>query len=920
MKKRRSIRFKASDFCILILCLAVAGISLSLFWNDLNQIQTRLNEKPIASITFKKKTAQRKLSDRVIWDRLRQNSPLYNGDMLRTAPQAQAVVTFSDGNTLDISENTMLQVFYTDTGAAVTINGNTGGITADTSSGKNGMSLTSSDGSRIDLATGTAVSASAAGTGGTLSVQVDSGSAVITAKNGKTVKADAGEALSIAQDGTATQTSLAVTSPRQDAKFLNYTPDKKMTIPFIWKTEKGGYSSVHIETASDKEFRHSTGSWTRENIGHADIQLPSGTVYWRLIPQNGSTAADADIVTGKLTVLEAPVPVPVMPAAGTQFQYHIKQPYIRFVWKGNDAASAYQLEIADNPGMANPVIRRRTDMTSGTVTELEEGTWYWRVTPFYTMNNTGFASPSEVRTFTVFRKQELDAPEPAMPAQGAQIAAGQNITFSWKSSLEAVKYTLIVAKNKELTNPVLRTDTADNYYQFSADTSGYTPGTWYWAVSQTDSAGNVSPLSAFRDYSITEQKKAETELVYPADGYQIAEGLLSDIKFIWTAGNKNIQFQIAADKAFSSPAVSRTVEGNSVSGISLTPGTWYWKAGASEPRTFTVRSLLPGPELIAPADGSTLILDHRIKKTFTWNAVPGASFYTLTLKTDTDEPVILRHITETHAEISVAAPDTKQTYTWSVVSGSDETEHTTRLTGNTAESTFTVRRPLPVTLQSPADGAVLNGLDTLHTPVAFIWTSSDKTASETFILEKVLDDGRNIQIKELKTDGERTDIRRLAPGSYQWKVLASSAGGSSMSSRKPYSFTVTAPEKLPPAELTVPVPHAVIGPEYLRKNHTIQFTWQLVPGATEYTFTLYNAASPETKLIEKTFRKKQTSYTLDDISMLDIGTFVWQIDCRRYASDGFLEQTGTVSKRTFTIDIPRPGTVEVKDQGIQYGE
>ena len=66
---------------------------------------SKLNEQPIATITLKYKTAPRKFMDRVVWDRLRQDSPVYNGDTIHTATLSEANTWLNDGNVMEVIEN-----------------------------------------------------------------------------------------------------------------------------------------------------------------------------------------------------------------------------------------------------------------------------------------------------------------------------------------------------------------------------------------------------------------------------------------------------------------------------------------------------------------------------------------------------------------------------------------------------------------------------------------------------------------------------------------------------------------------------------------------------------------------------------------------------------------------------------------------
>ena len=79
-KKRRKLR--VSDFLLVVICLTVCFVSLWFFWKDLNSSSTRTDIDSIATIHFKRKVSQRKFDDRVVWERLQQDSALYDKDTI----------------------------------------------------------------------------------------------------------------------------------------------------------------------------------------------------------------------------------------------------------------------------------------------------------------------------------------------------------------------------------------------------------------------------------------------------------------------------------------------------------------------------------------------------------------------------------------------------------------------------------------------------------------------------------------------------------------------------------------------------------------------------------------------------------------------------------------------------------------------
>ena len=108
MKKKTKSIF--CNILFVLVCFLICALSLIYFFLDLNKTLSR-NEKEIAIIQFKERVAQRKFSDSVIWDRLKQKSPLYNEDVVRTESDAEAVIYFNNNAVVDLGSSTMIQVF-----------------------------------------------------------------------------------------------------------------------------------------------------------------------------------------------------------------------------------------------------------------------------------------------------------------------------------------------------------------------------------------------------------------------------------------------------------------------------------------------------------------------------------------------------------------------------------------------------------------------------------------------------------------------------------------------------------------------------------------------------------------------------------------------------------------------------------------
>ena len=117
MKTRKSTKSNPSftnvgtDITVVVLSLLVIFASSFLFVKNLNRTFSRNDKTPVATVTFKYKSVQRKFLDRAVWDRPQQNSPVYNGDTIRTSPDAEATLYFVDRNVVELGSSTMIQVF-----------------------------------------------------------------------------------------------------------------------------------------------------------------------------------------------------------------------------------------------------------------------------------------------------------------------------------------------------------------------------------------------------------------------------------------------------------------------------------------------------------------------------------------------------------------------------------------------------------------------------------------------------------------------------------------------------------------------------------------------------------------------------------------------------------------------------------------
>ena len=114
MTKKRNTRLKANlaDILLFILCSLGAATALGLYYKDINFWSLKNNEVAVAKIYFKKNVVQRKFIDNDIWERVNQESPIYNGDKIRTAQDSEIHAQFEKtGTKIQLKENSLIQIF-----------------------------------------------------------------------------------------------------------------------------------------------------------------------------------------------------------------------------------------------------------------------------------------------------------------------------------------------------------------------------------------------------------------------------------------------------------------------------------------------------------------------------------------------------------------------------------------------------------------------------------------------------------------------------------------------------------------------------------------------------------------------------------------------------------------------------------------
>ena len=991
MKKKIKSKSRSSFLLpfIIAMTLSFFGIVFNsfMFYGSFFRALTKLNEEPIATISFKYKTAQRKFLEKVVWDRLRENSPVYDGDTIHTSNLAEATIYFIDGNIMELSENTMAQVFLSkDKSLRAELAG--GVAVVDSSGSEHGMTL-SSGGTETLLAAGTSVSAktppvksvmefmdrikkNAGRISGSeqdaVALQVLKGNATVRSENKGEISISEGEGIVVSRDEEL-KPSLIVTEPAVNAKILYHTQGEAK-IPFKWNLSNvSDGSEIRISVSPDKNFSEITAETTIENASQAELNLSSGNYYWKASlsgGKEGTAATESQEVSGRIKVIQSLSPSLIAPAAGLEYSYRTKVPAVRLIWTESPLASAYKIEISKNADFSSNELELRSSLTSSIVSTLQDGIYYWRVTPFYSVNKEGFTTPSKTGSFTIVQKGSLNNPEIYVPADNAFVnieRGSKNSYFSWRQEIEASKYSIVIADNPELTRPKFNEETSDNFITFNAARNNLTEGRWYWAVSYIDSEGNSSPRSEVRSFYAM-NGEPEQHTIEPVDGYSSSESLVRDTKFTWKRNltdNFKSEIQFSTNKDFTDIVYSTEIAPNStnIGGLSFNTGTYYWRLKSvsdvnemtllTPPKMFRVLDNFPAPVMLSPIE-KAVTRENRPYE-FKWEEIPDADFYKFAIFNEADGSLMYEdNVWGTSVKLDMFKEKNfieKSYYRWQVQAQANAVPGlSTRRTGKLAENIFYLVKLRPVEVEFPAKNARIDGAEAIINPITARWSSVDDLARSQFVLRRTSVSPSEVVLK-VPTDKEMRNGTVNAPfevlldvadglraGTYEIVIYAETLDGIDVSNSEAKNrgrFTIKEVEPLPAASNLVAKP-ALFNADYLRMPQnpkSITLSWDKVSAATDYYVTIRTKAG---KVLLRQNVTNGTSYAIEftklspeDKAVFSNGTFNWRveavrrIDTNKDGKPDKILQGGRISESYFETDIPTPKQIQAKGASNPYG-
>lgn len=861
----------------------------------------------------------------------KKNSNVYQGDTIRTSELSETSITFADGTSLEVYENSMLRLDFSGneqsfelTGGALHISGGKSptGATRVIRIGKSVVDVPSeSDVSLLETEGVISVDV----TEGAVSLKSETGAVTSVAENtGMRLDTNTGESEVVVRE-------ISAVAPEQGARYHSVNADDEVV--FTGKAS-GDLSGAFIDLSSDQLFSVDVKSVPARVDPDGSVTARShvepGVRYWRIRAESGELSP-----TRRFTLSRSVLPQAIRPDDGTTIRFRKLVPKVRFSWSESPEAVSYVLEIARDRNGADVAQKLRTNLTGMTLASLGEGVWYWRVVPEYSQELLRSPELPPFRYLAIIKSPEMQAVKPLVPADGLmyEVQKGKvsGMAFSWQEESEASEYELRIYRAEDTSRAHSAFRTNRTWINLDAATAPFiaTAGSWQWNVVWIDAEGNVSPPSDTRKLDGVDGLLAISPS-FPPEGYVVSESLMGNVRFVWKTNIKaHTVFQVSVDPSFSEIAVEKPVDTETLLGLDCKQGRWFWRLRTfnadgsvfleTPPRSFAVVPPLPAPVLLKPASGSAVTVGDADSVEFRWSGVESADYYQCRLFLPSGE----------NPETPLFSMDAIMTPACSVPLGAlpggayrvvlqafaADSEKSTRIIGYSSESKLFVGKLVPVELLEPGNGMTVSALEARRRGVSLKWRLM--SVPDELILS-VTRNGVQYPVA-LKLSAGSTDavLPGLYPGKYSWSVRAR-MGGSDMSSRGPFSFTVSPVSPLPAPKPTSPPDATVFDPDYFVSRTHILFSWKPVPGATQYALRIRKADSGSLVFTDESI--PEPSYRLEDLSCLDKGNFTWEISAQNVWTDGVTDQKSDFSRPSrFLITLPQLELPKQKKDAEYYG-
>ncbi|WP_413558040.1 hypothetical protein [Bdellovibrio sp. HCB209] len=341
------------------------------------------NEKPLAYVGKVVDDIQRRPATRLLWQLVNTGEPLYDGEAIRTSDRGEVRIQFTDSDRyLDLEPESLIVIKKSQGEIALDlmegslfVNAKAGAAEGDAP----GLVLNSANG-KVDLSQASA--SLSKGSGNSVDVQVLEGKASVKSKDGKSTEISTGSIGALGASGVQfDKNSVKVLAPSLN-KPVAMDADDLQAIPFKW-TGFDAASQISLWTGKN---RREMKELVKVPSGESEVlaKLPFGKHYWKLVATSATGEKIGESAIYRTEIQARYAPTVVFPTADVEVPANTNPFDMTFKWQKSDDTRQMTLQVWSDAKLTQPVTTKTfTTEDSFTLTGLNEGTYYWRMTSYF---------------------------------------------------------------------------------------------------------------------------------------------------------------------------------------------------------------------------------------------------------------------------------------------------------------------------------------------------------------------------------------------------------------------------------------------------------------------------------------------------------------------------------------------------------
>ncbi|MGP1437515.1 MAG: hypothetical protein ACTTKH_00415 [Treponema sp.] len=919
---------KKNDIIITVVILTLDILLLTLFFVNIYASFSYNTTNKLGTLVFKKRSATRKHIDDLSWNMLQNNTPVYELDTIRTASQSEASIIFDDGSSLNLLENSLIKLKMKSSN--------------DFGDALHGSFVVSAKGAKKTLTVAGKVITMDENTeivvhkkdDGENEIEVTHGEIEVVQEDGEALKVKEFQSLNISQEETTEKVEVKNISciplaPQHNAHL--FTPEDGHVITFSWsffgENRRATESASKVVIAQDKGFKNILSKVDGKlmsteggiHVWQASYSATLGSLYWQ-VEYDGKYSSVRRLSLEKVKQVE-----PMRPKNENTFYYYDEMPNIVFSWNADEIVSSSIFEISETMDFTNPKVRMQVVPTSIELSNLAEGSYYWRVYSNINKQILGSLPEPEVRSFKIVQKEVLNEVKLKFPIDGylcnVNVFPNSGLYFSWEGKNEAEDYEVLLYNKKTDETPIETIRTTNPYIKLTKEntTSFQEKGDIYFAVRYKSRRGNFSNISVKRTI-----KKVNYDIdlksLYPPNGYQISDSLIMHQRFSWKHSLPfKTFFIVARDKDFNDIVFEKETSISSFVGLNLKDDDYYWQVriynadksifAMSEVKSFSVVSPLDIPALISPINNERVSVLEDEDLRLRWQRVRDADYYEVSVFNSRGKRVMFYPIvknTEIYVPISRYGNDT---YGVQLQAFRFDSDISTRNIGYKGSSSFDSHILSTVKLKEPIQNRRIDGMKAYSEGVRFSYNTTEKYDRLSLVLRK---NGSNIS-PNVSYDKERNiiEVPTLSEGTYEWSISAF-VNGFDISSKEKRRLTILPIAPLPAPKLLLKNMTETLDVSYLKQNRAIHFEWEDVKEADYYVVRIENEETGE--IISSISNIKDSFYDFTSFEKLKKGKFLFKVKAAYILPKYNGVRGGYESTYAFKIELPKLDSLKASNE------